>query len=80
MFLGGEHQPMPGTVDEKRSVVRQPIVKFQSSQDKGKILQASRKQNRPQIKERESDGHQLYQQQARKLANFPNLEGKSFPT
>lgn len=64
MLLGGKHQPMPGTVDEKRSVARQPIVKFQSSQDTEKILQASRRQNRPQTKERESDGHQMYQQQA----------------
>lgn len=63
-------------MDEKRSVLRQLIVKFQSTHDKGKILKATRKQNRPQTKEQESDGPHMSQQQDRKLANHQNPEGK----
>lgn len=59
---------MPSTEDEKRSIPRQLLVKFQSAQDKGKILNASRKQNRPQTKERESDWHHVSQEQGWKLA------------
>ena len=54
-FLEGKHRLVPSTVDEKRCRPRQLLVKFQSTRDKGKILKASRTQNRPQTKERESD-------------------------
>lgn len=63
-------------MDEKRSVLRQLIVKFQSTHDKGKILKVTRKQNRLQTKEQESDGPHTSQQQDGKLANHQNPEGK----